>query len=74
MDDDKALTNSESIRDVKKQKILDVLSRINVVSTACLQAGITRETFYHWCKSGFISKEELTECFESYCDGLRTEL
>src|SRR5438128_8276286 len=50
------------------------MSKVNIVTTACSQAGISRDTFYRWCKEGYITQSELEDAFTQYCDLLRAEL
>lgn len=61
----------KAYRDHVKQKFLDAMAETNRVTVACRQAGITRMTARAWMISGYVSEEELEECYLAYTEHVK---
>ena len=65
---------SAHMKDSIKESLLRALGETNNITAACEEAGITRETFYTWVRSGFIEEHELKESYAIFQDRLRGEI
>lgn len=57
-----------------KAKLLEIMGQTQNVQVSCEAAGITRATYNNWKRSGYITKEDLDDSIERYCDFLRGEV
>ncbi len=58
----------------KKQRLLEGMSRSNIITASCESAAISRDTFYRWVADGFITQVELDEARGRFHDLIRGEL
>jgi hypothetical protein len=69
------METQEAQREVRKQKFLDAMGRLNIISASCQHAGIaSRDTIYRWQAEGYLTRDDMNNAYATYCDMLRSEL
>lgn len=71
------MTKKVIIKNPKKNKakLLECLKdSLGIVQTACMKAGLSRDTFYHYCRTDPVFKEQVDDIYEIALDYVETRL